>query len=130
MDTVLKLRELRRLRGLSQKDVARLSGIGEKTLSSFETGERIESLKVSQLSRLLTVYGITAEVFFGRKLEEQLDPDSIRQRSVEEDVIARLRALPDDARKTLLEKFVLMLDATDAMRPVERQRPILVRPAA
>lgn len=130
MDTVLKLRELRRLRSLSQKDVARLSGIGDKTLSSFETGERIESLKVSQLSTLLKVYGITAEEFFGRKLEEQLDPDSIRQRSVEEDVIARLRTLPDDARKTLLEKFVLMLDATDAMRPAERQRPILVRPAA
>ena len=41
MDLVLKLRELRDLRGLSQKDVARLSGVGEKTISSFETGERI-----------------------------------------------------------------------------------------
>ena len=37
MDLVLKLREVRRLRGLSQKDVARLSGVGEKTISSFET---------------------------------------------------------------------------------------------
>lgn len=130
MDTVLKLRELRRLRGLSQKDVARLSGIGEKTISSFETGERIDSLKVSQLSTLLKVYGIAAEEFFGRKLEEQLDPDSIQQRSVEEDVIARLRALPHAPRGTLLEKFCLMLDATDAMLPSGRQRPMLVRPAA
>lgn len=130
MDTVLKLRELRRLRGLSQKDVARLSGIGEKTISSFETGERIDSLKVSQLSTMLKVYGITSEEFFGRKLEEQFDPDSIQQRSVEEDVIARLRALPRAPRGTLLEKFVLMLDATDAMLPSARQRPMLVRPAA
>ena len=37
MDLVLKLREIRRLRGLSQKDVAKLSGVGEKTISSFET---------------------------------------------------------------------------------------------
>ena len=58
------------------------------------------------------------------------DPDSIQQRSVEEDVIARLRALPQAPRGTLLEKFVLMLDATDAMLPSARQRPMLVRPAA
>ena len=46
MDLVLKLRELRRMRGLTQKDVARLSGVGQKTISSFETGERIGSLKL------------------------------------------------------------------------------------
>ena len=46
MDIVLKLRELRRYRGLSQKDVARRSGVGEKTLSSFETGERIDTMKI------------------------------------------------------------------------------------
>ena len=40
MDLVLKLRELRRMRGLTQKDVARISGVGHKTISSFETGER------------------------------------------------------------------------------------------
>ena len=44
MDLVLKLREIRRMRGLSQKDVARLSGVGAKTISSFETGERIGRL--------------------------------------------------------------------------------------
>ena len=59
MDLVLKLREIRRLRGLSQKDVARLSGVGEKTISSFETGQRIGSLKLAQLKRMLGVYGLT-----------------------------------------------------------------------
>ena len=53
MDLVLKLREVRRLRGLSQKDVARLSGVGEKTISSFETGERVGSMKLEQLRKLL-----------------------------------------------------------------------------
>src|SRR5687768_16786940 len=53
MDLVLKLSELRRMRGLTQKDVARLSGVGAKTISSFETGQRITSLKLSQLERLL-----------------------------------------------------------------------------
>ena len=60
MDIVLKLRELRRLRGLSQKDVARLTGVGEKTISSFETSARIGSMKLSQLAKLLRVYGFTS----------------------------------------------------------------------
>src|SRR6185369_14848221 len=74
MDLVLKLREVRRLRGLSQKDVARLSGVGEKTISSFETGERIGSLKLAQLRRMLTVYGLTEAEFFGGTLEKQIAP--------------------------------------------------------
>ena len=64
MDLVLKLREVRRMRGLSQKDVSRICGIGEKTISSFETGERIGSLKLAQLKRLLQAYGITESEFF------------------------------------------------------------------
>ena len=123
MDTVLKLRELRRLRGLSQKDVARLSGVGEKTISSFETGDRIGSLKLSQLARLLDVYAVTEDEFFGRKLEEQLDPDAVQERSREDDVIVRLQALPHPARMALLDKFTLMLDATDAVRVASRDRP-------
>ena len=59
MDLVLKLREARRMRGLTQRDVARMSGVGEKTISSFETGERIGSLKLKQLERLLSAYGLS-----------------------------------------------------------------------
>ena len=73
MDLVLKLREVRRLRGLSQKDVARLSGVGEKTISSFETGERIGSMKLAQLKRLLAVYDLTEQDFFGASIEKQID---------------------------------------------------------
>jgi transcriptional regulator with XRE-family HTH domain len=69
MDLVLRLRELRRLSGLPQVEVARRAGVGVKTLSSFETGARIESLKVSQLTRILGVYGVTQEQFFHPELE-------------------------------------------------------------
>lgn len=74
MDLVLKLRELRRIRGLSQKDVARLSGVGEKTISSFETGQRIGALKVSQLRRILRVYGLTEAEFFGTDVQRLVAP--------------------------------------------------------
>ena len=116
MDLVLKLRELRDLRGLSQKDVARLSGVGEKTISSFETGERIGSLKMSQLAKLLAIYGVTEEQFFSRAIEELFDPDAISRRTREEQLVAHLAELPSDARNALLDRFELMLDAALTVR--------------
>jgi len=111
MDLVLKLRELRRMRGLTQADVARLSGVGQKTISSFETGERIDSLKLAQLERLLAVYGLTAAEFFGSTIERQIAPWELDQ----EELAARrlldnLHSLSKPARHTLLTKFQLMID--------------------
>jgi transcriptional regulator with XRE-family HTH domain len=111
VDIVLKLRELRRLRGYSQKDVARLTGVGDKTISSFETSARIGSMKLSQLAKLLRLYGFTEEQFFSRKIEELFDPDAIKERSREEQLIANLAELPTAARAALLERFELMLDS-------------------
>jgi len=129
MDIVLKLREIRRVRGLSQKDVARLSGVGEKTISSFETGERIGSLKLAQLKRLLAVYGLTESDFFSAKIEREIAPWEL-----EEDefaltrVVDELRALPKQVKKTILGKFQLMLDtAADLHDPHREKRPAYVR---
>ena len=72
IDVVLRLRELRRIRNVSQRNLARLSGVGEKSISSFETGKRAESLKVSQLERMLAVYGVTPEQFFADDFEEAI----------------------------------------------------------
>jgi transcriptional regulator with XRE-family HTH domain len=131
MDLVLKLRELRDLRGLSQKDVARLSGVGEKTLSSFETGERIGSLKLSQLAKLLRIYGVTEEQFFSRAIEELFDPDAISRRSREEQLIADLGELSASARGALLERFELMLESARAVAgPVHGSAPIRSRSTA
>jgi transcriptional regulator with XRE-family HTH domain len=116
MDLVLKLRELRNLRGLSQKDVARRSGVGEKTISSFETGQRTGTMKLSQLGKLLAIYGVTEEQFFSRAIEELFDPDAISRRSREEQLIAGLQNLPADARNALLERFELMLDSALTVR--------------
>lgn len=122
LDLVLKLRELRDLRGLSQKDVARLSGVGEKTLSSFETGQRIGSLKLSQLAKLLHIYGVTEEQFFSRAIEELFDPDAISRRSREEQLVASLAELPQPARDALLDRFELMLDSARAVHAASSRR--------
>lgn len=111
MDLVLKLREIRRLRGLSQKDVAKLSGVGEKTISSFETGQRIGSLKLAQLKKMLSVYGMSESEFFGCSVERQIAPWELDD---EENAALRLmddlRILPKPVQKTMLGKFQLMLE--------------------
>jgi len=123
MDLVLKLRELRRLRGLSQKDVAHLSGVGEKTISSFETGQRIGALKLAQLRKMLGVYGMTEAEFFGGTVEKQIAPWELGD---DEFAITRLmddlRALPKPVQKGIVSKFQLMLDGASVHQSDMKER--------
>ena len=72
MDFVIRLRELRARAGLTQEQAAARSGIGPKTISSFESGSRIDGMKISQLERLLAVYGATLAYFFSDALAAEL----------------------------------------------------------
>src|SRR6059036_541764 len=120
MDLVLKLREVRRMRGLSQKDVARLSGVGEKTISSFETGERVGSMKLAQLKRLLAVYGMTEADFFGGSVEKEIAPWELDEEQMAlTRLLDDLRALPKQAKRNLLAKFQLMADAVGDVHDVK-----------
>lgn len=111
MDLVLKLRELRRMRGLTQRDAARLSGVGVKTISSFETGERIASLKLAQLERLLEVYGLTESEFFGGRIEKEIAPWELdEEQMATRRLLDDLRALSKPAQRNLLAKFQLMVE--------------------
>lgn len=128
MDLVLKLREIRRLRGLSQKDVARLSGVGEKTISSFETGERIGSLKLEQLRRMLKAYGLTEAEFFGGSIELEIAPwEFDEDQCAAQRLVNQLTALPKHVQKTMIAKFELMLEtasAVDHAKQTEAQKQI------
>jgi transcriptional regulator with XRE-family HTH domain len=64
IDLVIRLRDIRHTQGLTQREVARRSGVGEKTISSFETGRRIDAIKVVHLLKLLKAYGFTPAAFF------------------------------------------------------------------
>lgn len=131
MDLVLKLREVRRLRGLSQKDVARLSGVGEKTISSFETGERIGSMKLAQLKRLLAVYGLTEQDFFGASIEKQIAPWELDDEQMAlTRLLDDLRVLPKQAKRNLLAKFQLMAEAVGDAHEVKDRSPSYVRDSA
>jgi len=128
MDLVLKLREIRRLRGLSQKDVARLSGVGEKTISSFETGQRIGALKLAQLKRLLAVYGLTEAQFFGGTVEKQIAPWELDEEEFATSrILDDLRVMPVPVKKTLLTKFQLMIETAADVHHVKDRQPAYVR---
>ena len=128
MDLVLKLREIRRLRGLSQKDVSKLSGVGEKTISSFETGQRIGSLKLSQLKRLLGVYGLTEREFFGATVEKQIAPWELESDEFASTrLLDDLRALPKPLQKAMIAKFQLMLETASEVHQLKEKRPAYVR---
>lgn len=133
MDLVLKLREIRRLRGLSQKDVARLSGVGEKTISSFETGQRIGSIKLAQLKRMLNVYGLTEADFFGGSVEREIAPWELDEdECAAQRVLDELKALPKPVQKAMVAKFHLMLETANAVeqvnhRDIRDKRPSFVR---
>jgi transcriptional regulator with XRE-family HTH domain len=123
IDVVLKLREIRRMRGLSQRDVARLSGVGVKTISSFETGDRIGSLKLAQLERLLAAYGLTAAEFFGKSIETEIAPWELDENQVATArLLDDLRALPGSIQRSLLDKFQLMIERSwRCTPPLERK---------
>ena len=128
MDLVLKLREIRRLRGLSQKDVAKLSGVGEKTISSFETGQRIGSLKLAQLKRMLGVYGITEAEFFGGSLERQIAPWELdADEFATTRLLDELRTLPKTLQTAMIAKFQLMLETASEVNQLKDKRPSFVR---
>ena len=119
MDIVLKLRELRARTGLKQEQVAERSRIGVKTISSFESGSRIDSMKLSQLEAILRIYGVTLAQFFSRSLEHDLAPWESPE--IPTDLIARrLEALPHHAREAILDKISAMIDAVEAVLPRAR----------
>ena len=69
IDLARRLREVRLIQGLTQDDVAALSGIGRETLATFERGSRIDAIKLVHLLKILRAYGITPATFFGWKPE-------------------------------------------------------------
>lgn len=116
MDLVLKLREARRMRGLSQKDAARLSGVGQKTISSFETGLRIESLKLAQLKSLLEAYGLTEAEFFGGSVEKAMAPWELDENQTATNrLVDALHTLPKRMQGDLVAKFHLMVETLTAV---------------
>jgi transcriptional regulator with XRE-family HTH domain len=60
------LREIRLDAGLTQPALAQKSGVGIKSISSYETGARTASLPIRALVAIVPACGITLAAFFQR----------------------------------------------------------------
>jgi len=129
MDTVLKLRELRARVGLTQNEVARRSGVGAKTLSSFESGARIDTMKLAQLEAILNVYGVTPADFFSAALDRKLAPWAYVGAPEYNSLVHELEALPNAAKQVVVEKLRLAIELAHHFGAVaESQTPAGHRP--
>lgn len=122
MDTVLKLRELRARAGLTQEDVARRSGVGAKTISSFESGTRIGTMKLAQLERILAVYHVTLDAFFSAALDAELAPWDAPYMSEASRLAQDIAALPSPVRAAVTDKIRLVLELARDLGPISQPR--------
>jgi transcriptional regulator with XRE-family HTH domain len=110
MDIVLKLRELRARAGLTQEEVAKRSGVGVKTLSSFESGARTPTMKLAQLAAIVRVYGLTESSFFSPTLDRELDPWAEPGAAERDQLLRDIETLPPSAQKVIAEKLKLAIE--------------------
>lgn len=64
LELAARLQDARSRAGMTQSEAAITSGVGEKSISSFETGDRVSTIKLDQLMRLLRAYGMDIADFF------------------------------------------------------------------
>ncbi len=73
-----RIRDLREDMDLRQIDVARATGIDQKTLSNYETGKtNPDSFAIIKLSDF---FGVSADYLLGRNCEHIVDPQNIIMR--------------------------------------------------
>jgi transcriptional regulator with XRE-family HTH domain len=72
-----KLRELRKLHGLTQAQLSRDSGIGVKLLSAIEVGTR--RVRVDQVERICGAVNVTLSAFFAWDVLHEVAPPELRR---------------------------------------------------
>ncbi len=66
-----KLAELRRQKGLSQAELARLLNLGQSTIAMYEKNKRAPDYH--QLARLADFFNVSVDYLLGRKREDEKD---------------------------------------------------------
>lgn len=68
-----RLAELRKTKGMNQKDVAEVLGVSRSSVASWETGHRIP--RIEELSALASVFGVSADYLL-MKTDDPTPPPS------------------------------------------------------
>ena len=104
-----KLRELRKIRKITMKELGAQFGVSESSMSMYETGKHEPDLKL--LSKLADFFDVSTDYLLGRedyygnvyntKINQQNEKKPVPQKQ-DEPKILMLYNLLDDSRKSLL----------------------------
>lgn len=89
----LKIKEARKLAGITQKDLAKQIGVSAGTLSDYESGNN--EPKSDVLCAISDICGVTIDFLVGREKEKAPAPyeDSAEANAIEKEMIDRLVSL-------------------------------------
>jgi transcriptional regulator with XRE-family HTH domain len=90
-----RLKELRKENGLTQEDLAKLSGVSFPTISRYEGGHRDEP-KLSILKSLANYFGVTIDYIAG-------DTDIKDANFIPNEIARIFNELDDDGKKMLMD---------------------------
>ena len=96
---MLNLRELRKKRGISLKELGEIIGVAESTVSLYENEKRQPDF--STLKKLADYFNVTTDYLLGR--EEKTAPSSTRKKGIKIPVLGRVQAgIPVEAIEEIL----------------------------
>jgi len=101
----IRLKELRKDKGLTQKDAAKLLGIGQTTIANYENGTRVPDL--SKVSEIADLFKVSVDFLLGRegyalKVQEKKPEEEKPDYSYEEYMNSLLDGDKKTVRKILL----------------------------
>lgn len=120
----MKLKEIRKSKGISQEQAAADLGISVRALQNYEYGQREPN--VAMIIKLAKYYGVTTDYL----LDMEPAPDPFGEVSLspedEQEVFAKYMSLPEDVRAVILDVLVQLADAARTRRAQEQPNPIIM----
>ena len=119
----MKLKEIRKAKGISQEQAAADLGISVRALQNYEYGQREPN--VAMIIKLAKYYGVTADYLLD--LEPAPDPfgDVDLSTADEREVFEKYMSLPEHIRAVLLDVLIQLADAARARRELAN-RPVIM----
>ena len=92
------LRKLRKMRGMTMKELGLRVGVSEASISFYETGKQFPG--VETLRKIADVLGVSVDALLGRDMES--DPSSVPQTAEARIISSGIDQLPKEQREQAL----------------------------
>ncbi len=101
----MRLKELRKLKGISQEDAAKTLGISVRAYQNYEYGQREPNIEM--IFKLSDFYGVTIDYLLGRETGEPETIDKLvgefNMSALEKEILDNYLSLPKDMREDMME---------------------------